>query len=196
MARKAGRAKPAATLALVLLAQAAPAMAQGGEELLQADRWYNALWAVGLFGLLLVVLIRFAWKPVMRALRDREQAIADTVADAQKRQEDSAELLAQYQARLAAAEKQVERLVAKGKDQAESERQKILEEARRASLEVIADARKQIDQARQEVLGQMHRSSAELAAELAERVIRRKLTTEDQQQLIREAVERLGERES
>lgn len=189
------RAAAALALAWGVLAAAAPALAEQAEHpsLTQADRWWNALWALGLFAVLLLVLRRFAWKPVMRAVQDREQAIADTLADAERRQREAGEALDEYRQRLTLAETEALSLMEKTRRQAQAESEEILAAARTQAAAEAQRAKDELERARREAMEGLYESTAELAAELAGKIIRREVRPEDHQQLIREVVAGLKE---
>ena len=81
------------------------------------------------FVLLLLVLAKFAWRPIMAGLEKRENSIAAQIAEAQAANEKAAATLEQYQQKLAAASDEVRGLIAEGKREAEAMRDKIVAEA-------------------------------------------------------------------
>ena len=70
-----------------------------------------AVWTVGVFVLLLAVLWKFAWGPILAGLEKREHAIAEEIASAHRQHEEANTLVAQYEARLAAAGDEVRALL-------------------------------------------------------------------------------------
>jgi len=177
--------------ALCAAVSATPALADEGGSILQADRWSNALWAVGLFLVLLLILRRLAWKPVLRAIQEREQSIADTVADARRRQAESEQLLSEYRARLDTAQHDAAQIVARSAKEAEATREQVLTEAKAAAVAVTADATRQIEQAKRESLAEIYRTTAELATDVAGRIVKREIQPADHERLVRESIEKL-----
>jgi F-type H+-transporting ATPase subunit b len=187
------------TLAALMLVLACPAAAwanEGGVAESQAARWYNALWTLGLFSVLLVVLGRYAWKPVLNALRDREQTVIDTIADAERRRAESDELLSEYRARLESAAQEAKLLMDRSEKQAIAAREELLKQARAAADSIARDARQEIDHARREALEDIYRRTAELATDIAGKIIHKELRPEDHQQLIRDGLEKMKQRKS
>lgn len=97
---------------LALLASPALAMAAEGESLTQFDRWYNALWALGIFVVLLAVLSKLAWKPLMRVIADREESIKATLREAELRHSESERLMKQYRGQLEKAQDEISGMMA------------------------------------------------------------------------------------
>ncbi len=181
-----------AAVAVVLLC-AAPAAAEGGDAITQPDRWRNALWAVGLFAVLVVILRWLAWRPIMKVLQDREDSIAETIADAERRQGESEELLGQYQRRLDAVETEAAALLAKAKAEAEATRDQLLRHARRSATEAMEKVREEIEQAKRAALAEIYQTTAELASEVAGKIIAREVDPADHRRLVIRSLEKLGE---
>jgi F-type H+-transporting ATPase subunit b len=149
------------------------------------------IWSLVVFLLLLFVLGRFAWKPMLQGLEHRERAIHSALHEAQQARDEAAR-----------ARVQLEEQMRKANDQARG----ILEEARRAAerttAEMTAEAHKkmqaeqerlqremqlQYEQARRDIQTQV----AQLATLVAGKVIRRQVNADDHRQLVDEAVAEL-----
>jgi F-type H+-transporting ATPase subunit b len=142
-----------------------------------------------IFGILFWILGKWAWKPILSQLEAREKKIADTIEQAQNRQEEAQRLLAQYQARLAAAEEQAAALVAESRKEANVAREKILQHAAEEAQNTAKQLRREIEAAKQEALREAYDSVATLATEIAGRIIRRNLRPEDQRQIVEESLQ-------
>lgn len=149
-----------------------------------------AVYTAVIFVLLLIVLGKFAWKPIVEGLEKREQAIADTIQAAQRQHDQAKALLADYQQKLAHAADDVRKMLEEARRDAEHTRQQILAEAQQgAELErqrMLRDIRTATDQA----LKELSEKSAGLAIDLAGRIIHAQLRPEDHASLIREAMGR------
>lgn len=181
----------AGLLALLVLAGPLWASDGGGGSVTQLDRWRNALWAWGLFAVLLGILGRFAWKPVIKVIEEREQAIADNIAEAQKRRAESEETLAEYKAQLAEAESEIAAMIERSRKQAEDHRNEVLQKAQHEAAETVAAARDQIEHAKREALNQIYRTTASLASDLASKIVRREIRPQDHEDLVRQSIEKL-----
>jgi F-type H+-transporting ATPase subunit b len=149
------------------------------------------IWTLLVFLLLLFVLSKFAWKPMMQGLEQRERAIHSALHEAQQAREETARLRAQLEEQLRNANEQARTL---------------LDEARRAgertTAEMIAEAHKKI-QAEQERLQRemnlaysqarrdLQTQAAQLATLVASKVIRRQMNHDDHRQLVEEALAEL-----
>ena len=88
-----------------ILLCAAPAMAagEGGENNIFAGDVGNILWTLIIFGLVLFILGRYAWKPLLEILQQREDLIRNSLEEAKRDREEAKARLAEYEERLTAA---------------------------------------------------------------------------------------------
>lgn len=149
-----------------------------------------ALWTFVLFILLLLLLTKFAWRPVMEGLDKREASIAALVEEAKLNAQKSAELMKQHEARLNAAADEVHAMIAAGKRDAETLRERILADAQSAAQRERDRAVSDIQAAKTTALHEMTQRSVDIAFQLANGIVRRQLNPEDHAQLIRETMDR------
>lgn len=186
---------PLASLAIMVLAVALPALAEEAPgNPTQVDRYINAAWALGVFFVLLAILGRYAWKPVMKALRDREQAIADIVGDAERRGQESEKLLSDYRARLEAVHSEASKMLELARTQAAAAREDILKQAKEAASATVTRAQREIEIAKRDALQQIYQTTAELATAVAGKILHRELKPDDHRRLVTESLEKLKER--
>ena len=132
-------------------------------------------WMVIIFGIVLFILKKFAWKPILKALKDRESSIANALSTADKAREEVQGLKADHEKIIAEARKEKDvilkeakevkdKLLAEAKGQAAKEGQKIVETAR---LQIEAEKEAAISEIKQQV--------AELSVLIAEKVIQKEL---------------------
>ncbi|MDD3469033.1 MAG: F0F1 ATP synthase subunit B [Thermoguttaceae bacterium] len=182
-----------ATLVLASDAGAATEEAAGsGKPNPLAWQTDTALWTAVVFLILLLILAKYAWKPIMEGLAARENRIADDIANAEKANTDAKELLAQYQAQLEAAAGNVREMLEQGRRDAAAQGQAMVDKAREETLAEKERARQEIDQATTNALTQLAENSAYLAIDLAGKIIKSKITTEEQQVLVGQAMNQFG----
>ncbi|MEO8499246.1 MAG: F0F1 ATP synthase subunit B [Planctomycetota bacterium] len=153
-----------------------------------------AIWTFVVFLCLLLILGKFAWGPVMNGLDQREQTIAAMIEEAKQGQEKAAEQLKQYEAKLAAAGEEAQKLVAQARKDAEAAKDRILAEAQVAADRQRQRAVEDIHVAKNVALQEITKTSVDLAVNLAGRIVRQQLKAEDHSQLIREAMDQLPSR--
>lgn len=182
--------------ALLTLALAAPAFAQehggGGENNLFAGDVGNAIWTLVIFLLVVFVLGKFAWGPILNTLQTRESFIHDALAKAKRDRDEAEARLREYEARLASARTEATAIVDEGRRDAEAVKRRIEADAKAEGDKMIERAKREIQIATDTATQDLYRLSARLATDLAARVIGRELTPQDHERLIAEAIDGLN----
>lgn len=151
-----------------------------------------ALWTLIIFGLLLAVLYKFAWGPIVTALDAREKTVQDHLAAAEAKHEEAKGLLAAHEARLATAKDEVREMLEEARRDAEATKTQIVAEADAAAKAHRDRAVRDIEQARDGAVRSLAETSANLAVDLAGKVVRQNLSSDQQAELIREATTKLA----
>jgi len=143
---------------------------QGGEQFYPGDLG-QAIAAVLIFIVLLAILGRWAWKPLIAQIRRREESIAEAIKRSRAQQREAEDLLNHYRGLLERAEAKVKSLLERGRREAAVEREEILAAARAEAQQAAARAREEIERAKREALKDLQQTTAQLAADIAERVL-------------------------
>ncbi len=178
---------PAAVLLSATAAHAAPA--EGGDVF--AGDIGNALWTVVIFLLVLVVLGKFAWGPLLKSLQARESYIREALETARRDRADAEARLREYQEKLAAARTEATAIIEQGRRDAEAAKHRIEEQAKQESDKMIERAQREIQSATTEATRHLYALSANLATELASRILGRELNPQDHERLIAESIAEL-----
>ena len=181
------------TLALV----AAPAVAQAQEAHEAAGNnpfagdFGNALWTVVIFLLVLVVLGKFAWGPILKGLQARESFILESLEKAKHERDEADARLKLYEDKLAQARTEATAITDEARRDAEVVKRKILEEARQEAEKERERTKREIQLATDTATKQLYALSARLATDLAGRIIGKELTPQDHERLIAESIQEL-----
>ena len=183
-----------ATAAVLLLAAPAMASDAGGEKGFQFGDLGQAIAALVIFGILVFILGKWGWKPIVTQLENREKQIADTIANAQTKQQEAERLLEEYRSQLASAQAQAEALMGESRREAATAREQILQAAQADAKKTVQQTLEEIERAKQETLRELYDSTASIATELAGKIIRRNLRVEDQKQILAESLEEIRQK--
>lgn len=170
-----------------------PTHANVSDETYQVIDWRTdlALFSAVVFGLLVIVLSSAAWKPIMAGLEKRERGIAENISRAERAATEATSKLAEYEAKLAAAAEESQRIVAEARKDAEAAGQKLIaaaqEEASRSRERAVAE----IETAKRVALNELAAQSTDVAMSLAQRVVGREVRAEDHQGMIQEMLDKL-----
>jgi F-type H+-transporting ATPase subunit b len=151
-----------------------------------------AIWTWVVFLLLLFILGRYAWGPMLAGLKQREQTIHSALAEAHQAKDEAQKLRGQLQAEMNKAHDQVRTLLEEARRDAQHTTDEMVAKAR---TEISAERdrlRREIEMARDQALQQMWNQSANLATMISSKAIRRQLSAEDHRNLVDAA---LGELE-
>ncbi len=159
----------------------------GGSSLFAGDVG-NALWTLVIFLLVVWVLGRFAWGPLLAALQSRERFIRESLEEAKKDREEAAAQLTLHEERMAEARAEATAIVEEGKRDADLVKQRIEAKAQEESGKMIERARREIDIAKQTAVHDLYAQAADMATELAGRIIDKELDSATHAELIAGAI--------
>jgi F-type H+-transporting ATPase subunit b len=151
------------------------------------------LFSLLIFVLLVVVLARYAWIPIMEGLEKREKSIARDIDDAKTANEKAQATLARYESKLQAAKDEASALVAEARKDAEAAREKILARANEEAQRQRRRALDEIAAAKDQAVRELAERSVDSAVSLAGRLVGKELTPEDHQRLIEQSLERFAQ---
>jgi F-type H+-transporting ATPase subunit b len=151
-----------------------------------------AIWTGVVFLLLFAILSYFAWPQIAAAVDERDRRIADNIRAAEQKHEQAKRLLAEHEAKLATAAGEVRALLDEARRDAEHTKSSIVAEARKAAEDEKVRALRDIERAKDGAIHELAIASANVAVDLAGKVIRDKLTPEQNNRLVRDALAKLG----
>jgi len=190
------RASRILTTALAVVALAPRvAWAQGGGEggggLYDINTGLSA-WTLIVFAILVFVLGKYAWGPILRQVENREKGIQAALDEAAARLAEAAKLLDQHRDQLADARRQASELVAEGRSVGERVRKEIEDKARVEAQAIIERARTEIGRERDAALDMLRRESVELALAAASKLMRENLDQPKDRALVERYLGELG----
>ncbi|MFY9151738.1 MAG: F0F1 ATP synthase subunit B [Prolixibacteraceae bacterium] len=149
-------------------------------------------WMLIIFGIVLFILKKFAWGPILKALKDRENSISDALNSAEKARKEVAGLKASNDQIIAEARKEKDQILKEARDI----KDKIVAEAKnQANIEAqksIENAKQQIESEKAAAINDIKKQVAELSVMIAETVIRKELEKpKDQEKLVEDLLKDL-----
>jgi F-type H+-transporting ATPase subunit b len=161
--------------------------AEGGGDLLNLDLPV-AVSTIVVFVLLVLILSKTAWKPILTGLQAREKGIRDAIEGAEKANADAKALLSEYQAKLASADEETRKILEKGRVDAEALGAKIHAEAVTEAGRERDRALRDIEIARQGALKDIYDQVAVVATDVAGKILQQRLDPAGHRRLVDEAV--------
>ena len=180
-------------LSVVTVGAASASEGGAGASLIQPQIG-TMFWTTVTFLILVVLLGRFAWKPLLGALEAREKSISGTLEQARKDRESAEALLAEHRQLLDQARRERAEAVVAGQRDAEKLKAEILEQARRERDQVLAQTQTQIQSEMRQARGDLKAAAVDLAIAAAERLLSKNLDDAAQRRLVEEYVSDLESR--
>ena len=182
------------TLAALLCAAPLAAAEEGGSLSPFAGDIGNALWTLVIFGLVVFILGKFAWGPLLSSLQERENFIADALGAAKRDREEAEARLREYTDRLTAARGEATAIVDESRRDAEVVKRRIEEETHAEAGRILERAKREIGIAKDTALKELYGAAAKLSTDLASKVLGREINPQDHERLIRESIAALGDK--
>ena len=146
-------------------------------------------WTFVTFAVVLGVLWKFAWGPLLKSLEAREKGIRDAISDAEKAQAEAQRLQAEFEEKLEKARAEAEAIIKEGRDDALKVKEKY-EKAQRAEGEALKQrAINEIELAKGKALEEIRQEAKSLAIEIASKVLEREVSEQDHEKLVQEALD-------
>ena len=148
------------------------------------------IWTIITFIVLLLVLRKVAWKPLLTALEERENTIRNSLDGAQRAREEAERLLAENQRILAEANRESARILEQGRVEAERLRTSIAEQAHTEARRLVEEARRDIIREKQLAIQELKSTTADLALAAASQLLGSAVTGDDHRRLVTEFLDR------
>ncbi len=146
------------------------------------------IWSMITFVILVALLYKFAFNPLMRLQKARQDEIHQSIVEAEKLRDEAQELLISYKQQLTEAREEAGAIIDRARKAGESTKAEVLEEARVQAEATLAKARQQIERDTNQALQKIREEVADLTVAATEKVARKSLSGEDQLRLIQEAI--------
>lgn len=150
-------------------------------------------WTVITFVLLLVVLKKVAWGPILDALDARENEIKDALNAAEKAREEAGRVSSDYEDAIRKAQADAQQIISDAKTAGEKVKLDLEAIASEKADEIIEKAKAQIDAERVKVISEIKTVAVEISLSAAAKVIEKNLDSDDNRKLVNEALEGIGQ---
>lgn len=174
-------------MAVLGMASVASAASEGGETPF-AGSIYQAIAAAIIFALLIVILKKMAWGPILKGLVDREQKIKSDLESAENAARQAASTLEQYRKQLTDAHAESRKIIEQGRADAQKLSAQLKKEAETDIAAMRVRAQAEIASAREQAVAELYAQAATLATNVAGKILQRELNPQDQQRLVEESL--------
>jgi F-type H+-transporting ATPase subunit b len=145
-------------------------------------------WTVITFVILLIILKRVAWKPILTALDQRETAIRDSLEKAEKAKEEAQKILDENQVKLTKAEEESKKIIDQSRAYAEKLKEQLVQESKRQAAKIISDASEEIERKKESAFNELKTQIAEIAVQAAEKILRENINKETNKKIVNDYI--------
>jgi F-type H+-transporting ATPase subunit b len=149
------------------------------------------IWTIISFLVLLAVLSKFGWKPILKVLGDREDKIRNSLEEAERARTEAAELIKQNEKNVAHAEEEYKKMIREGKVLAEKMKEEIVTKARQQAQQELQQATAEIQRSVDAAKSQLRNEVADLAIKATEKILEETLDEKKQKKLADSVINQL-----
>jgi len=149
------------------------------------------IWQILIFVILLFILKKIAWKPLLTALHTREQSIRDSIDQAEKLKLESEALIAENKKMLSQANAQSMKIINDAKETANKMRDEMMLKAQDDSRKLIEQAKSEIKQEKESAMSDLRNEVSELAIKAAEKILKENLDESKQKKIVNDFISQI-----
>ena len=149
------------------------------------------VWTILTFLLLVFVLAKFAWKPLLKMLQDREDMVRSSLEDAEKAKSELERLNEESEAIMAKARSEAQSILADGKAAAEKVKDDIIAKSKEQANKIREDAGNQYQVEKDKAISEIKKEVVNLTLSVAEKLIQKNLSDADNKSLIEESLKKV-----
>jgi F-type H+-transporting ATPase subunit b len=153
----------------------------------------DILFQLAMFIVLMALLKKYAWGPLMGIMTERETHVANEISAAEKSREVAKGLLEEQRSLLKEARTDAQTLIEAAKKQGDLQREEIIATSREEAGRLKEAAKVEIEQQKEKAVAAIHEQIATLSVLIATKVIEKELTASDQEKLINDYIQEAGE---
>ncbi len=149
------------------------------------------VWTILTFLLLVFILAKFAWKPLLKMLQDREDMVRSSLEDAEKAKSELERLNEESEAIMAKARSEAQSILADGKAAAEKVKDDIIAKSKEQANKIREDAGNQIQVEKDKAISEIKKEVVNLTLLVAEKLIQKNLSDADNKSLIEKSLKKV-----
>ena len=149
------------------------------------------VWTIISFLVLLIILAKYAWNPILKMLGDREGQIRTALEQAERARTEAAEMIKQNEKNLARAEEEYQKMIREGKSLAEKLKDEIVSKAKQQAQQELKQASEEIKRNVDAAKLQLRAEVADLAIKATEKILEETLDETRQKKIIDSAMNQL-----
>jgi len=151
----------------------------------------NAIWTLAIFLIVILVLGKFAWGPVLALLQQREAFIHKSLSDAKRDREEAEARLKEYAAKLQSAQAEAVAILENARRDSERLRDELRQRAKSEADTILKNAERQIEIQTTRAVQQIRQEAVDLSVTIASKLLQRNISKDDNEKLIADALKQI-----
>ena len=168
----------------------------GGKNLLTQVKPGLYIWTIITFLLLFYVLAKFAWKPLLKMLEERENLIKSSLDDAEKARQELEKINSESEVIISQARSEAQSILSDGKAAAEKIKDDTIAKAKDEASKIREDAKHQIQVEKDKAITDIKKEVVDLSISVAEKLINKNISEQDNSSLIEESLKKIKKYEA
>ena len=152
------------------------------------------IWTILTFLVLVGLLAKFAWRPLLEALEARRATIAKSLEDAQKARQELERLQRESAEMMRQARVEAESIISRSRSDAEALREELKQKSRAEAAAIVKNAEKQIQMETARAVQQIRSEAVDLSVAIASKILKRQVSKEDHESLIEDTLKQVETR--
>ena len=145
------------------------------------------------FIILLALITKFAWKPLMNVMQEREQHIASEIDQAEQSNQEAKRLMNEANDELKNTRQNAQQIIDDANETAKNQQADLIKAAKEEAARIKENARLEIEQERDKAIHALQTQVGSLSVQIASKVIEKELSETEQEKLINDYLEKVGE---
>jgi F-type H+-transporting ATPase subunit b len=156
------------------------------------DKLWDLLWRALNFAVLVIILVKFAAKPIANSLKARQMSIKEQFEALEAKRAEADKSYKEYDQKLSQIDQEIKKILEAAVAQGEAEKERIIAEANRAAGDIKRQAEMAVQHEIAAVKHELREEVANQAVLMAEELIKKNLQQDDQVKLIEDYLEKVG----
>ena len=149
------------------------------------------LWTIITFLVLVLILWKTAWKPIIEAMDARAEKVRFEIDNAERSRQEAEKLLAEHKVMMDNARAEASQIIAKGKEEAEILKNELMDKAHTESKNIVERGKREIEIAKEKALADIKTEVVLISTGIASKILSRNIKPEDQKGLVEEALNKM-----
>ncbi|MFD2707052.1 F0F1 ATP synthase subunit B [Salibacterium lacus] len=156
--------------------------------------WGDVLFSIVTFIILLVLLRKYAWGPIMNVMKEREEHISSEIENAEKHRKDAEKYVEEQRLEVERAKEEAHSIIENAKKTSEKQGEDIINQSRAEAQRLKESAQADIAREKEQAIAELREEVGSLSVMIASKIIEKELDEKEQEQLIEDYVKEAGGR--